>query len=193
MLKLILFPLNLRIQTGVSMAAPSPSTLVRRFRRLRGNPTLRRLVREHATTVDDLIYPLFVRHGAGLRQPIASMPGQYQLSIDRLVDEIGHLTELGIPAVILFGIPERKDSTGLGACEEDGIVQRAVRAIKQQAPDLVVITDVCFCEYTDHGHCGPLTKVQGRVDVDNDATLSLIAEQARSHAQRAPTWSRLQG
>ena len=154
-----------------------------RPRRLRGHARLRDLTRENHLTVDDLIYPLFVYHGTNLRREIGSMPGQYQLSLDRLGEMIAEITELGIPGVLLFGIPEHKDSDGSSACRDDGIVQEAVRLIKNQSPDLLVITDVCFCEYTDHGHCGPLREAGGRVDVDNDATLPLLARQSVSHAK----------
>jgi porphobilinogen synthase len=156
----------------------------RRPRRLRSHPKLRDLVREHRLTVHDLIYPLFIYHGTNLRREIGSMPGQYQLSLDRLPEAIDEVVALGIPGVLLFGIPAHKDDRGTSACDDGGIVQEAVRQIKQQAPDLLVITDVCFCEYTDHGHCGPLRDVGGgRLDVDNDATLPLLAEQAASHAR----------
>jgi porphobilinogen synthase len=111
------------------------------------------------------------------------MPGQFQLSLDRLPEAIGPVVDLRIPAVLLFGIPEAKDAHGRAACDERGIVQEAVRLIRRQAPELLVITDLCFCEYTDHGHCGPLRETAGRVDVDNDATLELLAEQAVSHAR----------
>lgn len=157
---------------------------IQRPRRLRSHPRLRDLVREQRLTVDDLIYPLFVYHGSNLRREIASMPGQYQLSLDRLGEVMAEVVELKIPGVLLFGIPEHKDSTGSGASDDSGIVQEAIRLIKRQAPDLLVITDVCFCEYTDHGHCGPLVRgPDGRVDVDNDATLPLLAQQAVSHAR----------
>ena len=156
---------------------------VQRPRRLRSHPRLRDLVRERRLTVDDLIYPLFVYHGRDLRREIASMPGQYQLSLDRLGEVVEQVVELKIPGVLLFGIPAHKDATGSAASDDAGIVQEATRLIKRQAPDLLVITDVCFCEYTDHGHCGPLTSKGGRVDVDNDATLPLLARQAVSHAR----------
>jgi porphobilinogen synthase len=152
-------------------------------RRLRRHSRLRDLVREHRLTVDDLIYPLFVYHGKDLRREIAAMPGQYQLSLDRLGEVVGEVVELKVPSVLLFGIPAHKDARGSSASEDAGIVQEAIRLIKKQAPGLLVITDVCFCEYTDHGHCGPLTDACGRVDVDNDATLPLLAEQAVSHAR----------
>lgn len=154
-----------------------------RPRRLRGHPRLRDLTRENHLSVDDLIYPLFVYHGTDIRREIGSMPGQYQLSLDRLGEAVAEVSELKIPGVLLFGIPEHKDATGSAACRDDGIVQEAVRLIKRQDPDLLVITDVCFCEYTDHGHCGPLKESAGRFDVDNDATLPLLAEQSVSHAR----------
>jgi porphobilinogen synthase len=141
------------------------------------------MVREQRLTVDDLVYPMFVYHGTDLRREIASMPGQYQLSLDRLAEAVAEVAELGIPSVLLFGIPEHKDAHGTAASEERGIVQEAVRLVKRQAPELLVMTDVCFCEYTDHGHCGSLTDAGGRIDVDNDATLPLLAEQAVSHAR----------
>jgi len=155
----------------------------RRPRRLRQHPRLRDLVREHHLAVDDLIYPLFVYHGTDLRREIPSMPGQYQLSLDRLPEVLDEVAELRIPAVILFGIPAHKDATGRPACDDAGLVQEAVRLARKRVPDLLVLTDLCFCEYTDHGHCGPLAEVGGRVDVDNDATLALLAEQAVSHAR----------
>ena len=162
---------------------PAPP-LVRRLRRLRSHPKLRDLVREHRVDVSDLVYPLFVYHGHDLRREIGSMPGQYQLSLDRLGEVVDRVVSLKVPAVLLFGIPEHKDATGSKASDPGGIVQEAVRLIKRRAPELLIITDVCFCEYTEHGHCGPmLTRPDGRVDVDNDATLPLLAEQAVSHAK----------
>ena len=162
---------------------PAAGYPLNRPRRLRGHPRLRDLVRETQLAVNDLIYPLFVYHGKNLRREIASMPGQYQLSLDRLGDTIGEVAELGIPAVIYFGIPEHKDALGSAAARDDGIVQEAIRLTRRLAPDLLVITDLCFCEYTDHGHCGPLAEVGGRIDVDNDETLPLLVEQATSHAR----------
>lgn len=153
-----------------------------RMRRLRQHPRLRDLVREHQLSVNDLIYPLFVYHGTNLRREIASMPGQFQLSLDRLPEMLAETAELKIPAVILFGIPKEKDAEGRAACDDSGLVQEAVRVAKKVAPELLVITDLCFCEYTNHGHCGPLRENAGRVDVDNDLTLPLLAEQALSHA-----------
>jgi porphobilinogen synthase len=137
------------------------------------------MVRETRLSVDDFIYPLFVTHEKEAKKPIPSMPGQYQLSIDHLVKEVEETKTLGIPAVILFGIPETKDSLGSDSYSEHGIIQQAVRAIKETVSGLVVITDVCFCEYTDHGHCGVIKDN----DVDNDATLELLAKQAVSHAR----------
>jgi len=141
------------------------------------------MVRQTRLSVDQLICPLFVRPGSGVRQPIRSMPGQSQLSVDVLVAECRDIAGLGIPAVLLFGIPEQKDAVGSEAYDDDGIIQRSVRAIKQACPDLVVITDVCLCEYTDHGHCGVIVDHGGRRDVDNDATLPLLVKEAVSHAQ----------
>jgi len=162
---------------------PTAGFPLHRPRRLRGHPRLRDLVRETDLTIHDLIYPLFVYHGKNLRREIPSMPGQYQLSLDRLGDRLVEASELGIPGIILFGIPEQKDARGSAALRDDGIVQDAIRLAKRVAPSLLVITDLCFCEYTDHGHCGPLAEIQGRHDVDNDATLSLLAQQAVSHAR----------
>jgi porphobilinogen synthase len=154
-----------------------------RFRRLRANPVLRRIFRETRWSVDQLVYPLFVRPGSGVVQPIRSMPGQSQMSVDRLVEECRETADLGIPAVLLFGIPAGKDKLGLQAYAEDGIVQVAVRAIKQACPGLVVITDVCLCEYTDHGHCGVAVTHGDSQEIDNDATLPLLVRQAVSHAR----------
>jgi len=162
---------------------PTAGYPLHRPRRLRGHPRLRDLVRETPLAKSDLIYPLFVYHGKNLRREIASMPGQYQLSLDRLGDALAEVVELGIPAVIFFGIPEHKDALGSAAARDDGIVQEAIRLTRRIAPNLLVITDLCFCEYTDHGHCGPLAEIGGRIDVDNDATLPLLVEQAKSHAR----------
>ncbi len=154
-----------------------------RMRRLRQHPALRELVRETEVSVRDLILPLFVRTGTNTRQPIGSMPGHAQLSVDLLADEVREVADLGIPAVILFGIPQWKDMTGSAASRDDGVVQQAIGKIKSAAPDLLVITDLCFCEYTDHGHCGVVVERGGRSDVDNDATLELLVQQAVSHAK----------
>ena len=162
---------------------PAAGYPLHRPRRLRAHPGLRDLMRENHLTTLDLIYPLFVYHGINLRREVPSMPGQYQLSLDRLRETIDEVVELGIPGIILFGIPEHKDALGAAATQSDGLVQEAIQITKRQAPSLVVITDLCFCEYTDHGHCGPLSEAGGRLDVDNDATLPLLAQQAVSHAR----------
>ncbi len=151
-----------------------------RMRRLRRTKTLRSMVRETHLRVEDLIYPLFVREGNGIRNEIASMPGQYQRSIDELLKECERACKLGIPAIILFGIPDKKDPEGEGAYDENGITQRAFRAVKKEFPDLVCIADVCLCEYTSHGHCGVLTADQ---EVHNDVTLRLLAKTAVSLAE----------
>jgi porphobilinogen synthase len=162
---------------------PTSGYPLHRPRRLRSHPRMRDLVRESSLSVNDLIYPMFVYHGTNLRREIASMPGQYQISLDRFGDAVSDVAELGVPGVILFGIPAHKDALGSAASDDRGIVQEAIRIAHKAAPGLLVITDVCFCEYTDHGHCGPLKETAGRVDVDNDATLPLLAEQAVSHAK----------
>ena len=152
---------------------------IHRTRRLRRTEALRRLVRETRLSPEEFVYPLFVVTGKGVRNAIPSMPGQHQLSLDQLPAEAQELRSLGIPAVLLFGIPSAKDEQGSGAYAADGIVQQAVRALKQADPELLVITDVCLCEYTSHGHCG----VVKDEEVDNDATLPLLARTALSHAQ----------
>jgi len=155
-----------------------------RPRRLRHHPLVRELVRETELSVRDLILPLFVRPGKGVRNEIGSMPGNYQLSVDTLIDEVGQAADLGVRAFILFGIPTYKDATGSSALQDDGIVQKALRALRETFRDKVLLlTDECFCEYTDHGHCGVLHQVGGRTDVDNDATLPLLAAQCVSHAK----------
>ncbi len=155
-----------------------------RPRRLRYHPLVRDLVRETSLTVANLILPLFVRPGHGIRKEIASMPGNYQLSIDSLVDEVGAALDVGVRAFILFGIPTHKDATGSSALDPEGIVQQALRALRKHYGDrALLMTDECFCEYTDHGHCGVLTEAIGRLDLDNDATLPLLAKQCVSHAQ----------
>jgi porphobilinogen synthase len=150
-----------------------------RTRRLRKTEGIRRLVRENKLSVDDLIYPLFIEEGENIKSEIVSMPGVYRFSIDRLSDELKEVTELNIPAVILFGIPAEKDDTGSETWNDEGIMQQAIRYIKKNYPELYVITDVCFCEYTSHGHCGIIHDN----DVDNDATLPNIARQVVSHAR----------
>jgi len=150
-----------------------------RPRRLRETETLRRMVRETHLRVDDLIMPFFATHGRGIRREIGSMPGNFQLSVDELVKEVKETAALGIPGIILFGLPASKDAAGSEAYAKDGIVQQAIRAIKDSVSDLVVITDVCLCEYTSHGHCGVVER--GRVK--NDPTLELLAKTALSHAE----------
>ena len=154
-----------------------------RLRRLRYHPAVRELVRETRLSPANLVLPLFVRPGEGVREPIASMPGNFQLSPDLLADEVSQAAELGLGGVILFGIPAKKDATGSDAMSDSGIVAQAVRAAKQAAKDFLVITDVCCCEYTDHGHCGAIGRSTGRIDVENDATLELLAKQAVVHAR----------
>jgi porphobilinogen synthase len=152
---------------------------IHRPRRLRANENLRRLVRETHLSVDDLIYPMFVVHGTDIAHEIASMPGCYQYSVDRLIKAAQELTTLRIPGTILFGIPQSKDSLGSEAYANDGIIQQAVRAIKDAVPDLLVMTDVCLCEYTDHGHCGVIHDGE----VLNDPTLDLLVKESLSHAR----------
>ena len=155
--------------------------MFKRFRRLRLNSAFRDMLRQTLLGVDDFIYPLFVVEGSGIRKEIPAMPGVYHFSIDELLKECDELVELGIKAVILFGIPSLKDSIGSDALSDDGIIATALRAIKEAHSELIVITDLCFCEYTDHGHCGildPKTR-----SVDNDATLEISARQALIHAK----------
>lgn len=150
-----------------------------RPRRLRVSETMRRMVRETELSVNDLIYPVFVMPGEGLREEIPSMPGCFRMSVDELCREASEVRDLGIPGILLFGLPESKDELGSGAYDPDGIVQRAVRAVKSSVGDLLVITDVCMCEYTSHGHCGIVSGDR----VQNDRTLLLLAKTALSHAQ----------
>ena len=150
-----------------------------RLRRLRQSPALRRMVQETRLSVSDFVYPMFVTHGRNVRNEIEPMPGIYQLSLDNLMAEVGEVSELGIPAVLLFGIPAKKDARGTEAYEAGGIIQEAIHVIKQTVPELMVITDVCLCDYTDHGHCGVIA--DGKVD--NDATLELLAKAAVGHAE----------
>ena len=162
-----------------------------RPRRLRLNPNIRRMVQETTLTPADFIYPLFVRYGSDVKHPISSMPGVFQWSVDRLADEIRDIVGLGIPAVILFGIPEKKDACGSDNFHSDGIVPHAIRAIKDIAPDLVVISDMCFCEYTDHGHCGLINTPDSDYFTPNlpqgyllnDPTLELLGQASVVHAQ----------
>ncbi len=150
-----------------------------RGRRLRKNENLRRLVRETKLSVDHLVYPLFAVPGKSVKKPINSMPGQFQMSVDYIAKEAREAFDLGIPAILLFGLPSKKDEQGSGAFAKEGIVQQAVRRVKNEVPDIVVITDVCLCEYTSHGHCGIIEKGQ----VHNDMTLDVLAETALSQAK----------
>jgi porphobilinogen synthase len=150
-----------------------------RMRRLRSSPAMRRLVRETSVSVDDLVYPLFVREGEGIKEPITSMTGCFHFSPDTIAAEAAEVASLGIPAVLLFGLPGKKDETGSEAWAENGVVQRAIRQIKQATPELLVVTDICLCEFTSHGHCGVIENGK----VDNDATCELLAKMALSHAQ----------
>ena len=155
-----------------------------RMRRLRRNATLRRMVREITVSPDDLIMPLFVRSGSGVRAEIRSMPGNYQLSPDTLAEEARAIEAAGVPAIILFGIPDHKDAVGSAAWAGDAVVCRAVEDVKKACPSLCVITDVCMCEYTDHGHCGKIKPNRDGVpDVDNDSTLELLVNEALAHAR----------
>lgn len=154
-----------------------------RLRRLRQHPRLRDLVRETTLTVNDFVLPLFVKAGNNIKNPITSMPGHCQWSIDRLDEALVVVAESNIPAIILFGLPQQKDAIGSDSLHENGIIQQAIRCIKSQMPDLLVIADVCFCEYTSHGHCGVvIEKENGDFDVDNDQTLMLLMQQAISFA-----------
>jgi len=146
---------------------------------MRMNETIRRMVRETTLSADDFIYPMFVTHGKGVKKDISSMPGCFQQSVDNLVKDCKEVHSLGIPAVILFGIPKKKDAKGSEAYSDSGIVQQAIKAIKDKVPDLMVITDVCLCEYTDHGHCGLLKGDE----ILNDPTVDLLAREALSHAK----------
>ena len=152
---------------------------ITRPRRLRRTETIRSMVRENYLRVDDLIYPLFVGSGSGVREEIGSMPGQYRLSLDTLLRELESVVELGVPAVMFFGIPEHKDPVGSEAYAEDGIIQKAIRASKKEFPDLVLVPDLCLCEYTSHGHCGLIRDGH----VDNDETIKILAQTALSYAQ----------
>ncbi len=162
---------------------------ISRPRRLRQSPALRDMLRETILTTKDLIYPLFVRHGEGIKEEIASMPGQYQWSLDLLAGEVESIAELGIPAVILFGLPAEKDPIGMENFAADGIIQRAIHVIKAAVPEMIVITDVCLCEYTDHGHCGVLNTPGARTHIclkDMCSTMlpwRFLGKVAVSHAQ----------
>jgi len=171
--------------------AAHPRMMNRRERRLRATPSLRRMVRETSVTADDFVYPLFVTHGRDIKKPIGSMPGVFQLSVDQAVKEAENAAELGLPSVLLFGIPAAKDPIGEENFAHDGIVQQATRAIKKAVPEMVVVTDVCMCEYTDHGHCGILNmggEQRSHPSLPegfllNDETLEVLDKVALSHAE----------
>jgi porphobilinogen synthase len=150
-----------------------------RPRRMRRTEALRRMVRETRLSVDDFVYPLFCVPGSGVEKPISSMPGQYNLSVDKVTDMAARVHDLGVPSVILFGIPEKKDAVGSEAWKDTGVVQNAIRSIKKRCPDMVVMVDACFCEYTDHGHCGVLREGE----LDNDASLENLARAVVSYAR----------
>ena len=167
----------------MTTASSNPGFPSVRLRRLRSNPRLRDLVRETELNPRDFILPLFVRHGQNQRVPIRSMPGHDQMTVDQLPREIDEIASLGIPAVILFGIPEQKDAVGSDAYDPNGVIQQAVRAIKATRSDVLVMTDACFCEFTDHGHCGIVNDKHGLTDVDNDATLEILVKEAVAQCQ----------
>ena len=150
-----------------------------RLRRLRGNESIRNMVRETRLTAKEFVYPVFVTHGSGVKEAIEPMPGQFQMSLDVLSEDVAEASDLGIPAVLLFGLPAEKDPLGLEGYDPEGIVQEAVRMIKKNHPGMMVVTDVCMCEYTDHGHCGVIDNGK----VDNDQTLELLGKTALSHVQ----------
>lgn len=152
---------------------------IQRPRRLRKNKNIRRMVRQNSISIDDLIYPMFAVAGNGVKKEITALPGNYHLSVDCLLDEVKEVRDLGIPAILLFGLPESKDDSARGAFSPTGLVQRAVRAIKKEIPDIIVITDVCLCEYTAHGHCGIIQDGY----LQNDPTIELIAKTALSHVE----------
>ncbi|HIP03412.1 MAG TPA: porphobilinogen synthase, partial [Campylobacterales bacterium] len=155
--------------------------MFKRFRRVRLNSKLRDLITETKLTTDDFIYPLFIKEGAGFKKEIGSMPGVFQMSIDEILKECETLKTLGLYSIILFGIPETKDSVGSDALCEHGIIAKSIKAIKEAHPDMFVTSDLCFCEYTDHGHCGILD-IENET-VNNDATLEILGEQAVHHAK----------
>ncbi len=154
-----------------------------RLRRLRQHPVLRDLIRETEINLKDLIFPLFIKGREGKKQPILPMPGHFQIPFASLKQEIQEVSDLGLTSVMLFGIPPHKDPLGTDSYHDHGIVQEAIRTIRKEAPHLLIFSDLCFCEYTDHGHCGVMTEREGRIDLDNDKTLELLAKQAVSHAQ----------
>ena len=150
-----------------------------RLRRLRGSEPIRNMARETRLSVKEFVYPVFVGHGHGVKDPIEPMPGQFQMSLDVLSEDVGEAAELGIPAVLLFGLPAQKDPLGTEGYDPEGIVQEAIRMIKKSHPEMMVVTDVCMCEYTDHGHCGVIANNR----IDNDQTLELLGKTAVSHVQ----------
>lgn len=154
-------------------------SLISRPRRLRYNPTIRAMVKETRLHIDNFIMPLFIKHGRNVKIAISSMPGQFQFSVDNLESEIKEIVDLGIKAVILFGIPEKKDAIGSDSLSDDGLITQAIKQIKKLAPNLLVVADVCMCEYTDHGHCG----IIANEDVENDQTLPILAKQALTFAK----------
>ena len=156
-----------------------------RLRRLRGSEKIRNLVSEIRLDTSKLVCPLFIKYGSGIKHPVSSMPGLFQMSVDQLEEEIQSLAELGIKNLLLFGIPEHKDPLGMDSYSDNGIIQTAIPIIKNIAPDMLLISDICFCEYTDHGHCGVVTSTSNdsEVCVDNDQTLTLLAKQALSHVR----------
>ena len=154
-----------------------------RLRRLRQHPILRDLIRETELNLNDLILPLFIKNETGEKQAISSMPGHFQIPISALEEEIKEITALGIKSILLFGVPDHKDAMGTGGYHEDGIVQKAIGKIRSLVPNLLIMTDVCFCQYADHGHCGFISEENGQAYLDNDATLDLLVKQAVSHAK----------
>lgn len=162
------------------MSLPLPTL---RLRRLRQHPILRDLVRETELNLNDLVLPLFIKGREGEKQPISSMPGHFQIPLSALKEEIEEIVKLGISTVILFGVPPQKDPHGSDSYHEKGIVQEAIKRIREVTSDLLIISDICFCEYTDHGHCGFLSERGGKIDLDNDKTLELLVKQVISHAQ----------
>lgn len=165
------------------MTAAIPTFPTCRLRRLRTHPKMRDLVRETQLQVSDLVQPLFITHGSNIRSPISSMPGQFHLSVDQLEAEIAELHALNVHAVLLFGIPQSKDGYATGAYADDGVIQQAIAKIKSTHPDMLIITDVCCCDYADHGHCGVIQDKNGVKDVDNDATLSVLQKIVLSYVR----------
>lgn len=162
------------------MPLPTPTL---RLRRLRQNPILRSLVRETELNLNDMVLPLFIKGTTGEKKAISSMPGHFQIPLNKLKEEIDEIVALGISSILLFGIPENKDACGSDSYHDDGIIQKAIKIIRQAAPHLLIMTDVCFCEYTDHGHCGVMSPRGKHIDLDNDKTLELLVMQAVSHAK----------